>query len=280
MCAAKLKVLVSGAGIAGSCLAYWLSRTRLDISITVIERSPVPRVTGQSIDIRGSAIDIVKEMKLEEAIRSRLTTEECTTFVNSSGKTFARFEAGESFTAEYEILRADLSQLFLEATEGLGQVQHIYGDSIKSLEQTDKDVNVTFAGGSKDTFDLVVAADGSTSRTRSMILDEQVLKDSYNFLGQYLAFFSIPSQPNDPKLWQWYNAPKGRCIMKRPHRNTSTTEAYLCITTPARGQRDPAVEDALDKGTEDAKRILHDYFGNVGWEAKRVLEGMDHAEDF
>ncbi len=67
--AARLKVLIPGAGIAGNCLAYWLSRTRLDISITIVERSPVPRVTGQSIDIRGSAIDIIKEMKLEEAIR-------------------------------------------------------------------------------------------------------------------------------------------------------------------------------------------------------------------
>jgi len=176
--AAKMEVLISGAGIAGNCLAYWLSRTRLDISITIVERSPVPRVTGQSIDIRGSAIDIIKEMKLEEAIRSRLTTEEGTAFVDSSGKTFAKFEVDESFTAEYEILRADLSQLFLEATEGSGHVRHIYGDSIESLEQADKDVNVTFAGGSKDRFDLVVAADGSTSRTRSMILDEQVLKDS------------------------------------------------------------------------------------------------------
>ena len=280
MSAAKLKVLISGAGIAGNCLAYWLSRTRLNASITIIERSPVPRVTGQSIDIRGSAIDIIKEMKLEETIRSRLTTEEGTTFVNSSGKTFAQFRTGDAFTAEYEILRADLSQIFLEATKGLGHVQHVYGDSIKSLEQTDKGVNVSFAGGSKDAFDLVVAADGSTSSTRSMILDEHVLKDSYNFLGQYIAFFSIPSQPNDSKLWYWHNTPKGLCIMRRPHRNPSTVGAYLCITTPARGQRDAAVEDALNKGTEDTKLMLHNYFRGVGWEAKRVLEGMDHAKDF
>lgn len=26
--------------------------------------------------------------------------------------------------------------------------------------------------------------------------------------------------------------------------------------------------------------MLHKYIGNAGWEAKRVLEGMDHAEDF
>ena len=114
MSAPKLKVLISGAGIAGPCLAYWLSKTRLDISITITERSPSPRVTGQWIDIRGPAVEIVKLMKLEEAVRSRHTTEEGTTFLNSSGKIFAQFNAGDSFTAEYEILRADLSRLFLE----------------------------------------------------------------------------------------------------------------------------------------------------------------------
>ena len=56
--------------------------------------------------------------------------------------------------------------------------------------------------------------------------------------------------------------------------------AYLCITTPARGQRYQAVEDAMHKGTEDSKKLLHEYFSDSGWEAKRVLEGMDHAEDF
>ncbi len=171
-------------------------------------------------------------------------------------------------------------RLFLESTEGLGNVQYIYGDSVKTLEQTGKDIKIAFTRGSKDTFNLVVAADGSTSKTRSLILDDQVLKNSYNFLGQYIAFFSIPSRLTDPKMWQWYSAPKGLGIMTRPHRDTSTTGAYLCITMPARGHRDPAIEDAMDKGTEDIKRMLHEYLKNAGWEAKRVLEGMDHAEDF
>ncbi len=87
--ALKLKVLILGAGIPGLCLAYWLARTRLDTSITIIERSPSPRVTGQSIDIRGPAIEIVKGMKLEEGIRASHTTEEGIRFVNSSGETFA-----------------------------------------------------------------------------------------------------------------------------------------------------------------------------------------------
>ena len=280
MSALKLKVLISGAGIAGPCLAYWLAKTRLDIAITIVERSPSPRVTGQAIDIRGPAIEIIKLMKLEEALLSRHTTEEGTIFVDSFGKSFAEFIAGIAFTAEYEILRADLSQVFLEVTEGLSNVRYIYGDSVRSFEQTDKNINVTFTGGSRDSFDLLVAADGSTSKTRSLILDDQVLKNSYNFLGQYMAFFSIPSRPTDPKLWRWYNTTKGLSIMIRPHRDPSTMGAYLVITKPARGQKDSAVEDAMDKGTQDAKSILHEYFENAGWEAKRVLDGMDHAEDF
>ena len=110
---------------------------------------------------------------------------------------------------------------------------------------------MTFDGGSKDTFDLVIAVDGPTSKTRSLILDEQILKDSYSFLGQYVAFFNIPSRPTDSKLWQIYNVPKGLCITTRPHRNTSTTGAYLCInasTWPTGLSR---------RGTDDAKRMLH-----------------------
>ena len=275
-----LKVLISGAGIAGPCLAYWLARARLRTSITIVERSPTPRVTGQAIDIHGPAIEIVKRMKLLDAVRSCYTTEEGTTFLNSSGKAFAQFNAGENFTAEYEILRADLSQLFLKATETFDNIRYMTSDSISSLKQTDKDINVTFAGGSEDTFDLVVAADGTTSRTRPMILDEQTLKDSYKFLGWYNAFFSIPSRPNDSRMWQIYNQRKGLGIMIRPHRNPSTMGTYLSITMPAQGRRDPTVEDAMDRGTADTKRMLHNYFDDAGWEAKRVLEGMDHADDF
>lgn len=280
MSAPPLKVLITGGGIAGSCLAYWLARSGLNVSATVLERLPVPRVTGQSIDIHGPAIEIVKQMRLEEAIRSRHTTETGTSILSSSGKALALFKTGDTFTAQYEILRADLCELFLNASQGFGNTQYIYGDSVKHLDQTEKKVNVTYHGGSQDSFDLVVAADGASSKTRPMILDDTILKDSYHALGQYIAFFSIPRKPTDTKLWQWYNTTKGLGIMTRPHPNTRTMGAYLCITLPARGQRDPVVEAAMSKGTAETKQMLHKYFDEAGWEAKRVLEGMDHAEDF
>ena len=36
----------------------------------------------------------------------------------------------------------------------------------------------------------------------------------------------------------------------------------------------------MDKGTDITKRLLHEYFENAGWEAKRALDGMVRAEDF
>lgn len=276
----NLKVLISGGGIAGSCLAYWLARTRHNISITVIERSPVPRPTGQCVDIRGAAIDIIKMMNLEEKIRAKTTKELGTTLLNRDGTAFATFMGTEVFTADYEILRADLSKLFLDATNEMNNVRYIYGDHVTSLQQNEKRVDVTTANGTKESFDLFVAADGSTSRTRAMFLDEETRKDSYKLLGQYIAFFSMPSQPGDGRLWQWYNAPKGLCIMIRPHRTPETRGCYLSITMPARGQRDPVIEAAMEKGTSETKRMLHHLYKDAGWEAERVLKGMDTCDDF
>lgn len=184
-------------------------------------------------------------------------------------------------TAEYEILRADLSQLFLDITKDLPNVEYKYGDYVDALEQTEDEVHVTFASGSKKTYDLLVVADGSSSKTRTLILDRSIFENSYKFLGQYMAFFSIPSRPTDSKLWQWYSVPKGRSVMIRPHRNPKTMGAYLCATMPTRNTRDPALEDALNKGGVEAQKAWNrKFYAGCGWETERILQGMEESDDF
>lgn len=72
---APLKILVSGGGIAGPCLVWWLNKAKVDAHITIIERAPEPRASGQAVDIRGAAVDVMKAMGLEQAIRDKSTTE-------------------------------------------------------------------------------------------------------------------------------------------------------------------------------------------------------------
>jgi 2-polyprenyl-6-methoxyphenol hydroxylase-like FAD-dependent oxidoreductase len=143
-----LKVLISGAGIAGPCLAYWLSRISFPTSITIVERSPILRPTGQAIDIRGPAISVIRKMGLEEAVQAKHTTEEGTRIVNTSGVVIAEFGKGKTFTAEHEILRADLCGLLLDATNNLDNVKCRYGDYVTALSQSPTEpTTVTFSSG-------------------------------------------------------------------------------------------------------------------------------------
>ena len=59
-------VLISGAGIAGPTLAYWLEKAGL--RPTLIERAPAPRLGGYVIDFWGLGYDIAERMGLLEAI--------------------------------------------------------------------------------------------------------------------------------------------------------------------------------------------------------------------
>jgi 2-polyprenyl-6-methoxyphenol hydroxylase-like FAD-dependent oxidoreductase len=277
------KVLIAGGGIAGPCLAYWLSRTKLNIKITLIERSPTPRVTGQAVDIRGRAVKVIQRMGLEEVILAKNTTETGTAFVDSEGKIIAQFDSDgdKSATSEFEILRADLATIFLEATKDRSNIGYVYGESINSLIQDDNGVHITFTGGkTPETFDLVVGADGQSSKTRSLAFDQSISEDPFSPLGMYIAYFSIPSRSDDTKLWRWYSASKGRSVMLRPHQNPKTVGAYLGVTMPSRAEKDPAMEIAMERGNEEVKKLLHEYFKDAGWQASRLLEGMETAKDF
>ena len=92
-----------------------LSKIRLGIMITIAERSPSSRVTGQSIDTLVLAVETVgRYYSLSPFVRGRYM--KYATLVKDS----ARFNSGTSVTVEHEILRADIPELFLEGTKPSG----------------------------------------------------------------------------------------------------------------------------------------------------------------
>lgn len=153
-------VLISGAGIAGPALAYWLHR--YGFRPTIVEVAPSPRPGGQTIDIRGIAREVVEQMGLMPAIRERQLHERGLEYVNARGRRLAAMPAelfdGAGPVAEIEILRGDLSSILLDATAA--DVEYIYGDSITGLAQDEGGVRVTFQHAGERRFDLVVGADG------------------------------------------------------------------------------------------------------------------------
>lgn len=283
-----LNVLVAGGGVAGPCFAYWLLRAGFSPkpTITIIERAPVPRTQGQSIDIRDTAVPVMRKMGLEAAVKARTTPETGTIFVDSKGKTIAKFDASgnadkQSMTSEFEILRADLASVFIDATRNLEGVKYVFGQRIAEISQDESGVDVTFTGDlPKERYDLVVAADGQMSKTRTAIFGPDD-PSHFNFLGGYFAFFSIPydAKLDEPPLWRWNNAAGGHSLMTRPHANPRTIGAYLGHVTSNK-KRDEEFEEALTQGVEAQKKVYRKKFQDAGWQAERILDGMDSTDDF
>lgn len=114
-----LNVLISGSGIAGSVFAFWLLKAYPDAKITIVERAPSLRLTGASVDIRSSAVDIIKWMGAEEEIRRHGTDEEGVQFVEEDDSEVATFRATgrtdiQSMTSEFEIFRGALAKIFID----------------------------------------------------------------------------------------------------------------------------------------------------------------------
>ena len=67
-----MRVLISGASIAGPVLAYWLNNYGFDV--TVVERAPTLRKTGgHSVDLFRPAMDISEKMGVLSRIEALAT---------------------------------------------------------------------------------------------------------------------------------------------------------------------------------------------------------------
>ncbi len=153
-----MRVLISGAGIAGPTLAYWLAH--YGFKPTLIESAPGLRTGGYIIDFWGAGFDIADRMGLLPQIRCKGYNVKELRVVDRCGSRVAGFpvEAFSRLThGHYTSLpRAELAASIFGKIEG--SVETIFGDSVSRIEQSGRDVRVTFKGGAVREFDLVVGA--------------------------------------------------------------------------------------------------------------------------
>jgi 2-polyprenyl-6-methoxyphenol hydroxylase-like FAD-dependent oxidoreductase len=84
-----MKVLVSGAGVAGPTVAFWLSRYGLEP--TIVEKAPEMRTGGYIIDFWGLGFDVADRMGLLPQIRRLGYVAREVRIVNANGKRIAGF---------------------------------------------------------------------------------------------------------------------------------------------------------------------------------------------
>lgn len=261
-------ILICGAGIAGPTLALLLAQSNVKHNITVLERSPALRTTGQQVDLRLSGITIMRRLGLLDELKAITIEETGVAIVDSTNRVKADFpvETGgdsQGFTSEYEILRGKFAELLFEKTSDLPNVRYIFGERVQEIEQKDSKAYVTFKNGTPGAqYDLVVAADGMRSRTREIAWTQTASPTTENTveasqsplrsMNLFMAYFSVPISDTDLQtagtgMARWYNAPGRRCIFVRPdHRGKKHSSAYLAIGVPPRTSAAPTSDEQKD----------------------------------
>jgi 2-polyprenyl-6-methoxyphenol hydroxylase-like FAD-dependent oxidoreductase len=294
-----LRVLICGGGIAGPALAYWLSRIPYGsgINIIILERSPSARTTGQAVDIRGPAVKIMRDMGLEAEVRRRKTPEQgmCSRFqcprwlaaytlkgieiLGWDGKPVAIFGSSgdasqQSFTSEFEILRADLARVLVDTAKRRPDVRIVYGDYISAISQSvdgSGPAYVEFANGKLPTsdYDLVIAADGTLSHTRGLAKGVPADVDAHPIGGYNIAYFTVPrGQGDSPSHARYYAAPGSRGILVRP--SAAGTGALFMFH----------LDGDAPRNVDAQKALVASIFDGIGWDASRLLTEMAQSDDF
>jgi 2-polyprenyl-6-methoxyphenol hydroxylase-like FAD-dependent oxidoreductase len=265
------RVLVAGASIAGPALAHWLRRRGAEV--TVVERAPELRPGGQAVDARGVAKEAIRRMGLDAAVRAARTDTAGAYTVDVDGNVLETFRAdddgGDGYISEIEILRGDLSRVLYDDTRD--GVEYVFGDQIAELTQDSGGVDVTFAGGDRRRFDLVIGADGLHSALRAMVFGPH--ERFVRHLGRMMSFYTVPNEFGlDRWLIDYQESGSGRSAGLRPIQDATRAMAMFSFLA--------ADVDIDYRDVAAQKRLLREQMNNMGWLTSRILAHLDDTPDF
>lgn len=175
-----------------------------------------------------------------------------------------------------------MAKILYDATKTLTGIRYVFDETVTKIDEASSGkVEVSFSNHlQSSTYDLVVGADGMMSRTRRYVFGHGPKNDDFVYrLGQYGAYFTIPKAEEDSQYAQWYNATRGRLILKRPDQY-GTTRAYLAVTDKNFERFDEIDALLKDKGRQEQQAWFQKEFEGAGWLTDRVIQGMMDSKDF
>ncbi len=263
-----MRVLVSGASIAGPVLAYWLTRHGFDV--TVVERAPSLRKSGgHAVDLFRPAMEISEKMGVLPRIEARATGNERLTMHREGRAAPTEIDLtkiiGAASDRHVEIMRDDLSEIYYDA--GRDDVEYLFGDSIAGI---DIDGEVTFEHGPARRFEVVVGADGLHSNVRRLTFGDE--SELTRFLGGYLAVVSAPKTLVDGTHMVGH---VGVGRLAAAYTAAHLDDARIVFLFRGREELDYDHRDTLRQ-----KALLRDAFAGMAAQVDRWLEEVDPTPAF
>lgn len=262
-------VLISGASIAGPALAYWLHR--YGFQVTVVEKTDAIRAGGYPIDIRGTALHVVAEMGLLPRLRDAHIDTRAITFLDADGSQVGAVRpedvTGGVEDRDLEVRRGDLADALHDTVRQ--HVEFLFDDSIDTLHEHDDGVDVTFRGGARRTFDLVVGADGIHSHTRSLAFGPE--EQYHRYLGQCFALFTTPNHLDLSHEIQLWNVPGRAAVLY----GAGDSDRALSLFSFAR----PEAPFDVFHDLAAQRELVATLFPDDTWEIPRLVSAMQDADD-
>ncbi|PWU48301.1 FAD-dependent oxidoreductase [Micromonospora globispora] len=259
------RVLVSGAGVAGPAVAWWLARHGAEV--IVVEAAPALRTSGFAVDFRGPThLGVLAAMGVLDELRAVQTHAGAMSRVDEHGREIFRLPA-EFAGGELEVRRRDLSRILYE--HGADRVEYRFGDRITALADTADGVRVHLARGASRTVDLVVGADGLHSEVRRLTLGPEPAYVTH--LGYHLAGWDLPNDLGADAVPRQYNVPGRMASVFADPRDPDRATALVVFAGPRQDH------DRLDPDRQ--KALIAAAFAGLGWHVPRLLAGLDAAPE-
>src|SRR5262245_45589156 len=261
-----MRVLISGAGIAGLTVAYWLQR--YGFAPTIVERAPSLLTGGYKIDVRGTALQVLRRMGIHDAVVTASTDMQGALLVDKDGKVISEMSGdafGHRVGEDLEIVRGTLCQILIDH---ISDAEFIFDDSIHAIFPASDGVQVEFKKNRPREFDLVIGADGLHSNVRGIVFggESRFVRD----LGLYLCVYTVPNYLKLDRMEMQYSE-LGRVAAIWSSRGDANAKACFGFVAPT-------VIDLRYRAQQ--QQVLANVYNGIGWEVPRLLEMMPGAADY
>lgn len=263
-----MKIAISGAGVAGPTLAYWL--LRIGHEPVLIEAAPALRTGGYVIDFWGVGYTVAERMGILSQVRDAGYAVQDVRFVDARGRRAGGFSAdvfsrplADRFTS---LPRGELAAIIWRTVEGRAETR--FGTTITALDADDGGVRLAFDRGPDLACDLLIGADGLHSAVRRIAFGP--LAAFERRIGYVVAAFEASGyRPRDELAYVSYGRP-GRQISRFALRGDRTM--FLLVFTADR-------LDGLPRDIAACRAALRRVFAGAGWEWPGIDAAMDEAAE-
>ncbi|MBC4019275.1 FAD-dependent monooxygenase [Siccirubricoccus deserti] len=261
-----MRVLISGAGIAGLSLALRLRQRGL--TPIIIERSPRLRDRGYMLGLSDPGLDAAERMGVADALRAARHMPRRLAYMDSAGR--ERFAIdGPAIDRlvgdrQFNLMRGDIERMLYGCIHDRVDVR--FGVSVASVEVAPDGVGVRLSDGTAVEAELLVGADGLHSRVRTLRFgaEDQFVQPLH---ARVAAFLLDKSEFPDALPGASYSLTEVDRAAALAYTGDGRLVAFFIWRTEGR-PRFGTVEEELRRA-----------FAGAGWHVPNLLDRLSDTED-